>query len=668
MIDPNKFEPTVNFIPQDIFFSSPESPKSTTEKPQTNAQDVLTPTKTNIIPASNGSVMGGGAMQSPNFSKGNSGWQIDSDGTAEFQDITARGTVTADTLNVGGVTEITVTTSDNLQTALNTINAAGGGTLRLSPGTYTITADLTVYDNTKIVGDSSGNTIFDFNSGAYSLIWLGTDVYTTGTIASTSGTSVVGSGTTWTSAMVGRYLFIDNRWYLIVGFTDTTHITIATAYADGASFSGTYRISNVINNVAIEGLTIKNSTTTALEGTDILNVEMKDVLFLNNNKGFVFTNFMNVSPDKCGVIGSTSNGYELTNGSFFNAFSTFAAGNGGHGLVLNTIKSCAWILSSSNSNTTDGANLTSVTSCLFFLEASSNGGQGIELVSGCNNNFINNSLINGNTSDGIKLTATSDYNTIGPALNITNNGGYGINIAASTCDYNTILNTLFLSNTSGEYIDSGTNTVIVQRTPLPTTEFNTFWSDVSLFTAIDEGGPTINNTNGLILDAATANRSKGYRFTAGTGYQVFGGANKLEFSFLGLPEFNATAAAPTVFCVVGDLGAGASSDETKQHVGFKFVLGNNTITTYATNADGSTQTSTDLSVSDSNPHLYGLTYDATSIRFYVDGILKATHTTNLPTKTSTTAVNIWYFVFDADGNSNPTKGLFVKNASYKIKN
>lgn len=449
-------EPELNFYPEDIQSSSKEGDAfqpayNTPNKPVSEL---------NMQPSANGSVMTRDSMQSPNFVPGThgAGWQIKSNGDATFQNITVNN------VKEGGVISITVVPGDSLQTALNTINTQGGGTLYLSPGTYTINADLSVYDNTRIIGDSSNNTILDFNSQAYSIIWLGTDIYTTGTIASIgSGVNVVGSGTTWTAAMIGRQIFIDERWYVIVNVTDTTHLTIATGYADGATFAGTYRIANPVNNVAIKGVTIKNSTTTALEGTDIRDVTLNDVVFLSNDKGFIFTNFMNVVPESSTVASSTSNGYELTNGTFCNSYSVATVSNGGSGAVLNNIRSCGWILSAANSNTTDGFNLTDVDSCVFKVEASGNGSNGIEMVSGCDSNFVNDALISGNTSDGIKLTATSDNNTIGSSINITGNGGYGVNIAASTCDNNTLLSPLYLSNASGNYSDSGTGTIIITR-------------------------------------------------------------------------------------------------------------------------------------------------------------------------------------------------------------
>ncbi len=68
--------------------------------------------------------------------------------------------------------------------------------------------------------------------------------YTTGDITVTNGSgAVVGNGTTFTSAMVGRYLYIDSATtkYRISAFTDTTNITITPVYrgttASGASYT-----------------------------------------------------------------------------------------------------------------------------------------------------------------------------------------------------------------------------------------------------------------------------------------------------------------------------------------------------------------------------------------------------------------------------------------------
>lgn len=63
--------------------------------------------------------------------------------------------------------------------------------------------------------------------------------YTTGTISITTGTTVVtGAGTTFTSAMVGRWLkTTDGYWYQIASFSSTTVIGLDKIY-NGASIAG----------------------------------------------------------------------------------------------------------------------------------------------------------------------------------------------------------------------------------------------------------------------------------------------------------------------------------------------------------------------------------------------------------------------------------------------
>ena len=73
--------------------------------------------------------------------------------------------------------------------------------------------------------------------------------YTTGTIVSVAaaGTAIVGSSTSWTAGMIGKYIKItagnaanlgDDIWYLISAVTDTTHLTIANAYGGAAIATG----------------------------------------------------------------------------------------------------------------------------------------------------------------------------------------------------------------------------------------------------------------------------------------------------------------------------------------------------------------------------------------------------------------------------------------------
>lgn len=74
---------------------------------------------------------------------------------------------------------------------------------------------------------------------------IGTVDYTTGTISVTNGdATVTGSGTTFTAAMVGRYLKVDTDgfWYRIASFTSTTSIELEDEYQGATSAGASYTI------------------------------------------------------------------------------------------------------------------------------------------------------------------------------------------------------------------------------------------------------------------------------------------------------------------------------------------------------------------------------------------------------------------------------------------
>src|SRR6185503_8516278 len=77
-----------------------------------------------------------GYLQSGNFVSGKTGWKIDAEGNAEFQNV-----------NIG-VKNVTINSTQSIQGALDTIHTAGGGVLHLKAGTYVVTSALTLYSST----------------------------------------------------------------------------------------------------------------------------------------------------------------------------------------------------------------------------------------------------------------------------------------------------------------------------------------------------------------------------------------------------------------------------------------------------------------------------------------------------------------------------------------
>lgn len=463
---------------------------------RTNESDSLFVSPDNIDPGlfSGGIEMTGGTLQSYKFRSGAIGWNINPDGTAEFQNV-----------NIG-TKVITIDTSQDIQDAIDTINTAGGGVLRLKAGTYTQTSDITLPSSVQLEGENTSTTKISF-SGAYGIVMTGTNVYTTGTLSVNQGsTSVTGSGTTWTAAMIGRQIFISNRWYVIANVGSATSITLASAFADSNVSGGSYRIASVIKDIEIKEITLQSSSGTAISGTDVRDLLLEDVDILSNNKGISLTNFYQIQVIRVAVAASTSNGVELTNGTFFNPQQLASVSNGGSGFVLSTVRSCPFLFCAANANTADGFNITDADNCSFSVEASGNGGQGLEFVSGSDNNKIFDCIVNGNTSDGIKFTATCDNNVVSLST-ITSNGAYGVNIAASTCD-NTIVD---ISNIiSGNVIDSISDSG--SGTQLPNSHIRYFIAAeaitknnaVYLFQPTTLGTGTIENTHSIDLEASSS--------------------------------------------------------------------------------------------------------------------------------------------------------------------
>jgi hypothetical protein len=394
-----------------------------------------------------------GFLQSTGFRSGVAGWRMQDNGEVEIQRLTL------------GTKTIALSAGQSLQAALDDLASEGGGIIQLGAGTHLFTGNITLPVKTpiRIEGENMTSTVISFGSTTNRIIAAGTGMYTTGTVSITSGVTVTGSSTNWLSSglVAGDQIFLDSRWYQIAAIGSNTSITLSEGYGGAVLAGASYRAGKIITDIEIKEVTITGSTSTsgALDVDDARNFLMEDVQLVGNNKGIVATNLSEWQSNRCAVVSSTSDGVTLSTGSLINNTQLVTVANGGHGVVASSIKTSTFEFSSSTGNTTDGYNLTSCTDISMSPQASANGGQGIECVSGNDNILIANGLIAYNTSDGIKLTATSDNCRIS-ACKINNNGGYGLNIAASTCDNNVVTTSVFSTNTSGAVNNSGTGTVV----------------------------------------------------------------------------------------------------------------------------------------------------------------------------------------------------------------
>jgi len=112
--------PQVNYYPISIAVAQ------TASDPQTNTGAVAV-SNSNVVSAPSGTILNGGTLTSPNFSAGNAGWRLDSNGNIEANDGNFRGDITgasgtfSGTVNVGSlnIPDTTTTNSAHIDTTGN---------------------------------------------------------------------------------------------------------------------------------------------------------------------------------------------------------------------------------------------------------------------------------------------------------------------------------------------------------------------------------------------------------------------------------------------------------------------------------------------------------------------------------------------------------------------
>lgn len=386
-----------------------------------------------------------GAFQSLNFISNVAGWKISND-TVEFN---------VGTFKLGG-TLVTLSDITQLQTTIDLVGSLGGGVVALVPNNYSLSSSITIPSG--VILDGNGSTI-DFGNGAFQISAVGTNAYSTGTLAVNYGsTSVTGTGTTWTSAMIGRSILINDFWYVISARSSNTAITLATPFL-GTSVSGvTYVIATIIQSIGIKNIILQNSSIALFRPRYCDTVIMDSMLTYNGLIGVDLDDcanwsWSNSSSDTCGT------GLTFDNAPYGIINSCLVISSTTGGITCTKVTNTSFSSLSIQGITGVGLKMTNCSdwgmSGFAIIETSSHG---IEMVSGNSECAFINGQVDTAGGDGIKLTATSDRNTISavPCFNCT---GYGINIANANCNKNIIVSVNTRNNTAGAINDSGTGTL-----------------------------------------------------------------------------------------------------------------------------------------------------------------------------------------------------------------
>lgn len=353
---------------------------------------------------------------------------------------------------------LTIQPTDDIQNYLDILDDNGGGILNFNPtDTFNVSNNITLYDNVTINGN--GATI-DFGGGVYKVSAQGSDAYSTGTLAVNFGSgSVTGTGTTWTSAMVGRSILIGDYWYEITARASNTAITISPVFMAPNVSGVSYVIASTLDNIAIKNISLTNSSTYLLDFRYVNGLVIDSLTAYSASQGINGFDSANIQWVNS-VIDDCTTGMVLNNVPFC-TLNNWSITNitGGAGLELTGISNTSLGIASIQAITGVGMKLTNCFNLgmvnYSIIECTSHG---IEFVSGNSDMDMNLGYINTCGGDGVKLTATSNSITL-TSNSIQDCTGYGINIANANCENNILISDTTGNNTAGALNDLGTGTL-----------------------------------------------------------------------------------------------------------------------------------------------------------------------------------------------------------------
>ena len=379
---------------------------------------------------------------------------------------------------------------DNIQKALDKVGDDGGGLVLLRKGTHILSTSLTVPSNVSLEGEGIGNTIIDFNAGAFQIKVQGTIRTTGGTgVSITEGsTTVTGvGGTTFLTDVAADDMIVitepaTGMLAEVASITNDTTLVLKKAWPYPSITDNDYTIFKSVSNVIIRNLTITNSSLVggvSASGPGVLDIEnvvnfiAENLLVTNNSaaKGInivaaVNSEFRNVESSYNGS-GSTHDGISITFTKRVAFYSCSAIGNAGAGFnldagsVYNWTEHNAFYSCFSEGNTQYGFDIGGSNGLLLHCRALGNDDTGFR-ITGLSNNVLLVCYSIDNGGDGIELTLAGDNNYV-EGCYLRDNGAWGIDILLNS-DNNIINRCYFAGNASGTVRDANTSgTTIYQN-------------------------------------------------------------------------------------------------------------------------------------------------------------------------------------------------------------
>lgn len=352
--------------------------------------------------------------------------------------------------------------SQNIQAIADTLEDQGGGVILLRNGTYLLDSDISITTNCILKGETGDGVILDFQNTAYQIKVVGELIYDSGTVAIDSKmTTVTGTGTGWTTALIGSSILLKGIWYVIVGVTSETELEIELPFELQDITGQSYAIANIVSGITLEEFTVQNSTHE--DGA----IFYRYALDVACNGITVFDSIIGVNIQDCWTVGYTDGfivgceiGLNIARSNTWTLYNFEVYGSSTTNVVAEELYNVSYSNFTNSTSTGDGIQLINCGNLsLYDFGMLATGGDGVSLT-GCNDIEIFGANIVTSGGDGISLNGDNVRVSV-HNVSLLDNGGWGINITAAS-DTDTILSAnSFNGNGSGTINDLGTDTIII---------------------------------------------------------------------------------------------------------------------------------------------------------------------------------------------------------------
>jgi len=314
----------------------------------------------------------------------------------------------------------------DIQEAIDAANADGGGRIFIKAGTYTLSADLTLYSDIQLYGEDDDTTIIDCDSGEHKIKAIGT------------------SGTHKKNIVINGIQVKDR-----VSDSDGA---IHFNYVDDSKITDCY----FTNNLPDTSAEIFDVYLEDCERVDVIfnrSVSSHTFMGINGNEGGeVRYNYIK-STASYGILIYVADYCEVSSNLFH-----LCVDDAIH--VDDATQNCIFTNNIGRELGAGGLNLASSLICTIIgniMDGDDTAGYGLKLHIGGHCQIQGNFFKDFGTQ-GIYLTNTGHCSIMGNR--VSSCGGYGVNIANSACEDNIVVGNQLEGNTTGGLNDDGTDTEI----------------------------------------------------------------------------------------------------------------------------------------------------------------------------------------------------------------